>query len=885
MDKITIGILAHVDAGKTTLTEAMLYKTGYLRKKGRVDHQDAFLDNSPMERARGITIFSKQAVFPLGDKEITLLDTPGHVDFSAETERTFQVLDYAILVVSGTDGVQSHTKTIWNLLKQYHIPVFLFVNKMDQPDTERHNLIEQLKKELDSNCVDFTEEKKEVYHEELAMCDEQALEQFMENGIVEEENIAQMIRMRKVYPCYFGSALQLEGVNTLLSGLLEYMRMPDYPQEFGAKVYKISRDAKGARLTHLKITGGTLPVKMAFSEIGKVDQIRIYSGEKFETRNEVGPGTICAVTGLSNSFVGQGLGRENLGFVPTLAPLLTYRMILPTGKDPQKALEQLKQIEEEDPQLHIVWNSYLEEVNVQLMGEVQTEILKAMIKERFDMDVSFDAGHIVYKETITEPVIGVGHYEPLRHYAHVVLLLRPGEPGSGLKFGSVCKEDDLDRNWQRLILTHLQEKEHIGVLAGMPITDMEIILLGGRAHQKHTEGGDFRQATYRAVRQGLRRAKSRLLEPYYDFKLELPSDQIGRAMSDIQQMHGSCEPTEVGEESAVLSGKAPAAGMIDYQQEVWAYTGGKGRLTVNLGGYEPCHNEEEIIEEIGYNPDRDLENTADSIYCSHGAGFTVPWDEIIVPDQEEEEEQIPINHPSRQSRVSSMEEDAELLAIMEREFGSESQRRDKYMQSRRNAERRVDFSDRKSEAPSRKDPSHDKPIPRKKQYLLVDGYNIIFAWDELNELSKHSLAAARQKLMDILSNYQGYTQCTLILVFDAYKVEQNPGSIQKYHNIYVVFTKESETADQYIEKTTHEIGKKHHVTVATSDRLEQVIIMGAGANRLSATDFAKEVEHVEHQIREVNRQKKENGRNYLLEDVDQKTAEQLEEIRLGKRKQ
>lgn len=896
MDKIVLGILANVDAGKTTLTEALLYTTGYLRKLGRVDHQDAFLDTFAMERARGITIFSKQAVFPLpaNNLEITLLDTPGHVDFSAETERTLQVLDYAVLVISGTDGVQAHTITLWKLLRQYGVPVFLFINKMDQPDTDREKIMAELKKRLDDGCVDFTKsaEQADDFYEEIAMCDEAALDFYMEEGFVEEKDIQRVVRQRKVFPCFFGSALKLQGIECFLDGLAQYAEVKKYPSEFGAKIYKISRDEKGSRLTHLKVTGGRLPVKMSFGEHGKADQIRIYSGKKYEMTEYAEAGTVCAVTGLIDTYVGQGFGMENMSYDPQLTPLLTYRVNLPEGTDVHKALEQLKQLEEEEPQLHIVWNHYLEEIHAQLMGEVQTEVLSALISERFSMDVTFDSGKIVYKETIAGQVTGIGHYEPLRHFAHVNLLLKPGKRGSGLTFSSQCKEDDLDRNWQRLILTHLQEKEHVGVLAGMPITDMEIVLHSGKAHQKHTEGGDFRQATYRAVRQGLRKAESILLEPWYAFRLEIPADQIGRAMTDVQRMSGSFEPPEMEEELAILSGKAPVSEMMDYQQEVWTYTSGKGRLQVQLCGYEECHNAQEVLEEINYRPDQDLENPADSVYCAHGAGYLVSWEEVDEKSgfRLEEEEEIDIEALRQRSGVgrpgrNAYAEDKEFMAIYEREFGTLEQRRAKEMARHGSRARTVSWE---TELPQKekaktavKSYSAYKPAKKKKEYLLVDGYNIIYAWKELKALSEADMGAARGKLLDMLSNYQGYVGCVLIVVFDAYKVEGNPGSVSKYHNIYVVYTKEAETADQYIEKTTHEIGRQHNVRVATSDQIEQVIVMGQGGTKIAASDFYEEMEHVNRMIREENSRKREKEGNYLFHYLKEEDAEILEKIRLG----
>ena len=888
MENIVMGILAHVDAGKTTLSEGMLYLSGTVRKLGRVDHKDAFLDTYSLERDRGITIFSKQAVFSLGNRRINLLDTPGHVDFSAEMERTLQVLDYAVLVISGADGVQGHTETLWKLLKLYEIPTFIFINKMDQPGTDRESLLTELKERLDEGCIVFGKGKNVESLEEIAMTDEAVLDYFMEHETVRNEDICRLIRERKIFPCYFGSALKLDGVQELLAGFEEYMKPFDGKKEFGARVFKISRDDKGERLTFLKVTGGKLVVKMPINKEEKINQIRIYSGAKYEAVNEVEAGGVCAVTGLSSSYIGQGLGVEKGTAAPFLEPVLTYQMILPEGADTTKVLRELKQLEEEEPLLNIVWNPALEEIHVQLMGEVQTEILKTMIAERFHLDVEFGTGKIVYKETIKSPVVGVGHYEPLRHYAEVHLKMEPLEAGSGLVFDTDCSEDVLDRNWQRLILTHLQEREHPGVLTGAPITDMKITIVAGRAHLKHTEGGDFRQATYRAVRQGLKSAESLLLEPWYSFVLEVPSEQVGRAMSNIGQMNGSFEGPEAEDKQGMvrLTGTAPASEMRDYQREVWAYTKGRGRITLTLKGYEPCHNAEEVIEEIGYDSERDVDNPTGSVFCAHGAGFLVKWDE--VPEYMHIKEDFLAEKPGiEQDEVmavqmgnhcnysggysSSYDDDPELLTIMEREFGSKQKERDRYSSYRKQT---VSTPVRHTTVIKENEP--------KKEYLLVDGYNIIFAWEELNELAKASIDAARNKLMDILSNYQGFIGCTLILVFDAYKVKGNQGEVQKYHNIYVVYTKEAETADQYIEKTTHEIGRKYKVTVATSDALEQVIVMGQGAYRISARDFYEEVERTEKQIREINERERGEKRNYLLDYAKEEDAREMEKVRLGK---
>ena len=941
---ICAGLLAHVDAGKTTLSEGILYLTGGLRKLGRVDYGDAFLDNFALERSRGITIFSKQAVFPLGETEVTLIDTPGHVDFSAEMERALWVMDYAVLVVSGADGIQGHTETLWRLLKAYRIPTFIFVNKMDQDGTDREALLQELKKNLDDGCIAFDSLRmpqetgtkgsaaggkknaarvenardealisagSEDILEEIAMCDEDVLEAYMETGDIRKSDVIRLIGGRKIFPCYFGSALKLSGVETLLAGLEQFTRMPEYPDEFAAKVFKISRDEQGSRLTHIKITGGSLKVKTSFGEKEKVDQIRVYSGAKYGMQDVAEAGTVCALTGLSETAAGQGLGEEKDLEAPLLEPVLSRSVILPEGTDVPKALRQLKQLEEEDPLLHIVWNSRLEEIQMQLMGEVQTEVLKSMIAERYQMDVEFGAGRIMYKETIADTVTGVGHYEPLRHYAEVHLRMEPGERGSGLVFGTDCSEDNLDGNWQRLILTHLMEKEHPGVLAGMPITDMKITLTVGKAHLKHTEGGDFRQATYRAVRQGLMQAESVLLEPWYVFRLELPAEQVGRAMADVQKRYGTFEAPLMEGERAVLSGRAPVSEMLDYPAEVQSYTGGRGRLALRLEGYYPCHNQEEVLADIGYDSEGDVDNPSGSIFCSHGAGFFVPWDQ--VPDYMHIKEKIPditdsadggeanafvrgkneIMEEKKDARdsgvtyASSYIEDKELEAIFLREFGSKKQQEDRYRGYRKTSGRAADTSGSRSSSGSGTSKYSGAAGTlsgrnEEKQYLLVDGYNIIFAWDFLKELAEVNLEAARGKLMDILCNYQGFSGVTLIVVFDAYKVKGNPGEIFKYHNIHVVYTKEAETADQYIEKTTHELGHKHQVTVATSDSLEQVIVMGQGARRLSASDFREEVEQAEQEIRRINRERRQNGKNYLLENADDETAELLENVRLGK---
>lgn len=881
---ICIGLLAHVDAGKTTLAESLLYHTGAIRKMGRVDHQNAFLDTYELERARGITIFSKQAGFTLGDREVVLLDTPGHVDFSAEMERTLQILDYAVLIIGGTDGVQGHVETLWRLLRQYKIPVFLFINKMDQDGADPSEILKELQGRLDEKCIDFTaSQQQEEFMENLAMCDETILETYLEEGEISKEQVRELIARRKVFPCYFGSALKSQGIQEFLKGLETYTKVPDYPDTFGAKVYKISRDEKGSRLTHMKITGGSLKVKQVLSGEDweeKADQIRIYSGAGFEAIKEAPAGSVCAVTGLTRTHAGQGLGIEQTSGEPLLIPVLNYEIQLPEECDVHQMFLKLRQLEEEEPELHIVWNSQLNEIHAQVMGEVQIEILKNMIQERFGISVEFGSGNIVYKETIEEPVEGTGHFEPLRHYAEVHLLLEPGESGSGLEFAVSCSEDMLDKNWQRLILTHLEEKAHKGVLTGSDITDMKITLVAGKAHLKHTEGGDFRQATYRAVRQGLRKAKSVLLEPVYEYRLEVPSDMVGRAMTDIQKMYGTFQGPEVEGEMSVLTGVVPVVTMGGYQSEVTAYTRGRGKLFCTLKGYQPCHNAEEVIEAAGYEPDADMENPTGSVFCAHGAGFVVNWDEVDTYAHIqtelglEETEQETILHTQPAQPYKSFDEirldQEELEEIFTRTYGPIRRERNAFQKTSRTVT--APASSRKS-----------KPKEPEKEYLLVDGYNIIFAWEDLNELAKVNIEGARNKLMDILCNYQGYKKCTLILVFDAYKVEGGQGSVQKYHNIHVVYTKEAETADQYIEKTVHEIGKKYHVTVATSDALEQVIILGQGADRLSARNLREEIQRMKEEIREDYLEKQKKSGTYLFDHLPEELSDLMEDVRLGRK--
>ncbi|WP_432626596.1 NYN domain-containing protein [Brotaphodocola sp.] len=959
--RLVMGILAHVDAGKTTLSEGILFETGTIRKMGRVDNRDAYLDTYALERERGITIFSKQAEFKLGEISVTLLDTPGHVDFSAEMERTLQVLDCAVLVVSGADGVQGHTETLWKLLKRYQIPTFVFVNKMDQAGTDRDALMSQLHMHLDENCVAFDfqsggqpmsaeellGEADEEWLEALAMCEESAMEEYLENGKLSVDTVRRMIRTRKVFPCYFGSALKLDGVDGLLEGLRELAPCPEYGNEFGAKVFKISRDAQGNRLTHMKITGGVLRVKdlIAGREAGeaeKVNQIRVYSGSKFETVNEAEAGIICAVTGPAQTYPGQGIGAESESELPVLEPVLTYRLMFPEGGDLHKMLGDLRQLEEEEPQLHIVWDEELGEIQAQVMGEVQIEVLKRLIQERFGTVVEFGEGNIVYKERLTAPVEGVGHFEPLRHYAEVHLLMEPAERGSGLQFEAYCSEDALDRNWQRLILTHLEEKRHRGVLTGAEITDMKITLIAGRAHQKHTEGGDFRQATYRAVRQGLCEAcaagEYELLEPFYEFRLEVPAESVGRAMADLDRMQAKFSGPEPEGERMVLEGSAPVSLMRDYQREVVSYTRGRGRLACTLKGYFPCHNAVEVVESTHYDAEADLYNPTGSVFCAHGAGFVVPWDQVKSYMQVES----PLAKAFGQSQASKQENLAfsagtypnnragssgvsgasggysgassygvtedELEEIFTRTYG-ESKRRlpnesgprvveydpQRAEQIRRNQRTRTangtlrgaKGADGREDSVIHSVPGAGRPGYLKQnsakldEYLLVDGYNILYAWDELRELMQVTLDGARHRLMDMLCNYQGYRGCHLIVVFDAYKVPGGTGSVSDYHNIHVVYTKEAETADQYIEKFAHEMGRKYRVTVATSDGLEQLIIRGQGCLLMSARDLEEDMERVSRQIEEERGNLPKPGKRYLFAEVEKDLAEYLEKIKKG----
>lgn len=885
--KTVMGLLAHVDAGKTTLAEQMLYMAGEIRTLGRVDHRDTFLDTDSMERERGITIFSKQAHFSWQETDVTLLDTPGHVDFSAEMERTLQVLDCVVLIINGADGVQSHTLTLWRLLERYRVPVFLFFNKMDQQGTDAEKLLSGVKRELDGRCVSFSRKGEEkAFFEDVAVCDEGLLEKYLtweerhgqrgktpalERSLSEDmpftqEEITALVKERRLFPCFFGSALKGEGVKELLDAISAYAPEPEYGEAFGARVFKITRDAQGNRLTHVKVTGGSLKVKQTIAVGGgadrangaeklkadceeKIDQIRQYSGEKYEVLQEVDAGSVCTLLGPEHTFCGQGLGAEKEGTLPLLEAIMTYRVNLPDGCDKHDMYRKLCKLEEEEPQLHIVRQEQSGEIHVRLMGEVQIEIIRNLILERFGVEVDFDEGSILYKETIADTVEGVGHFEPLRHYAEVHLILEPGERGSGLVFRSSCSEDKLDRNWQRLILTHLEEKTHLGVLTGSPVTDLQVTLAAGRAHVKHTEGGDFRQATYRAFRQGLCRAKSVLLEPVYAFRMEVPTAFVGRAMTDLQAMSGRFEGPETVDGYAVLTGTVPVSEFGGYQTKLLSYSGGRGRLFTELKGYEPCHNAEEVISRIGYEAERDTENPCGSVFCAHGAGFVVEWDQVEEymhleavlknsVDVEDFDERYARSSSTGESSIDFISQD-EIEEIFSRTFGSKERKKQGWARTVRREEKpAVEVEYRGERA-------------KKEEYLLVDGYNIIFAWQELSELAKLDLNAARVRLMDILCNYQAYRKMHLILVFDAYRVKGNPGSVEQYHNIDVVYTKEAETADQYIEKVTREMSrKKDLVWVATSDGLEQIIIMGAGAIRVSAAELYAEIRMAEEEMRE-----------------------------------
>lgn len=889
MKQLTLGILAHVDAGKTTLSEALLFTAGAIRKAGRVDKKDAFLDNYELERERGITIFSKQAVFSYEDLRITLLDTPGHVDFSTEMERTLQVLDAAVLLISAADGVQSHTRTLWKLLESYQVPVFLFVNKMDQPGADQEKILAGIQNQLSGNCVDFTplvgaaateskgaalEADMQEAMEAVAICDEELLNSFLTDGRISQGQLREKIAERKVFPCLFGSALRLQGIEALLSAIEAYAPEKTYPEAFGARVFKVTRDSQGSRLTHMKITGGTLKAKMeltcAEDKTEKVNQIRIYSGERFEAVNEAVAGSVCAVTGLLGTMAGQGLGMEKNLESPFLTPVLSYCLLLPEGTDPMAVMPKLKELEEEDPALSFTWEEELKEIHVHVMGEVQMEILKVLIRERFGLEIAFGKGRIVYKETIADTVEGVGHFEPLRHYAEVHLLLEPGEPGSGLQFETDCSEDILARNWQRLILTHLEEKQHRGVLTGSAITDMKITLVSGRAHQKHTEGGDFRKATYRAVRQGLMEAMSVLLEPYYEFRLEIPEEMTGRAMTDMEKLFADFTLAERAEGRCVLTGCAPVETMRDYQKEVYAYTRGQGSLTVRLKGYMPCHNADEVIEERHYDPEADLRNPAGSVFCSHGAGFVVPWNQVkeymhvescFAGDRKAIEESAFQEELEKRKEAARKREENRSASGGEYFLGTDEI--DAILQQATGAGRGLEKKKEGWQRQSRSTETRQAATrvyqgqPKKEEYLLVDGYNVIFAWEELSALSKVTLDGARGRLLDILCDYQAMKGCRLIVVFDAYRLKGHPEEAYAYHNIYVVYTKEAETADRYIERFAHDNSKKYQITVATSDGLEQIIIRGEGCRLLSSRDLQADVERQKEQTRGILEEKKE----------------------------
>ncbi len=857
--KFTIGILAHVDAGKTTLSETILYKTGSIRKMGRVDHKDTYLDTYKLEKDRGITIFSKQAIFELDGATVTLLDTPGHVDFSSEMERTLQVLDYAVLLINGADGVQGHTSTLWNLLDYYHIPTFIFVNKMDQAGTDRDHLLANLQKELHRDCIDFSQDRSNsIIQEDIASTDEDLMDKFLSEDYLTWQEIRPVFESRKFFPVYFGSALKDIGISEFLSGLTTLTSNKEYPKQFGARIFNVSRDEKGNRLTHVKITGGYLKVKEVITcKIGekwedKVNEIRIYSGSQYKLVQEAGPGTICALTGLSRAKIGQGLGFEDFITEQVLSPVLNYKIILPETVNIYELLNYLYELEEEEPHLNVVWNKKFDEIHVQVMGEVELEILKSLIKERYGIQVDFDEGSLVYKETIVDKVLGVGHFEPLRHYAEVHLLLEPGRRGSGVTYDLKCSEDILSKNWQRLILSHLKERHHKGVLTGSDITDIHITLIAGKAHLKHTEGGDFREATYRAVRQGLMEAKSILLEPMYKFRLEIPSESIGRAMADIQRMFGRHDLPLIKEERAFLTGYGPVKTMMDYPREVTSYTKGQGKILLTFSGYEPCHNEMEVVDAYQYEANLDNQNPSASIFCSKGAGYTVAWDQVKSFQHVDTSKymgiSIDLNRKVKNSTVKTVTgiSQDEVEAIFEKTYGPIKKK---------------NISSARVIGQRKKDESYDssyyqnKEKKRKKakeRYLLVDAYNIIFSWHGLKELTDSNMDLARQKLLDIMSNYQSQTEETILVVFDAYKVKGNIGSLERYHNIYVVYTKEAETADQYIERLVHRIHPDYEVTVATSDRVEQVIIMAGGARQLSAENLYLEVaskdRHIEEKI-------------------------------------
>ncbi len=848
MKKTVIGILAHVDAGKTTLSESMLYLAGSIRKLGRVDYGNAFLDYNHQEKERGITIFSKQAMFDWKDVEITLIDTPGHVDFSSEMERTLQILDYAILVISSIDGVQNHTKTIWELLKYYQIPTFIFLNKIDILQTDIQNLIKELQNTIDDKCLDFTHFSKESL-ETIALNNETLLNEYLETQTLKHSSIQEAIYKRETFPCYFGSALKMEGVKEFLDSITSFIKEKNYPQEFKAKVYKITRDTQGQRLVHMKITGGSLKVKQQLNHYGKVDQIRQYIGNKYQVLDEVYAGSVCAIQGLKNIQLGEGLGTENYMYQPLLEPYMNYHIILPQDCDKYTMIHNIKQLAEEDPNLHIQFSDENDDILIQLMGEIQIEILKKIIADRFHVDVEISQGNIIYKETIIQAVEGIGHYEPLRHYAEVHLLLEPGERGSGLHFSTQCSEDVLDKHWQNLILTHLKEKKHIGVLTGAAITDIKITLLTGKAHLKHTEGGDFREATYRAVRHGLKCAESILLEPYFQFRLEVPQEYLSRAIFDIENMKGHFTISTTLENLAVVEGQAPVRKMKNYQKEVVSYTKGQGKLYCSLSGYQQCEDQDEVIASMQYDSEKDIHNPTGSIFWSHGAGFYVKWNDVkeyMHIDSEWNKQSQQYQHVKYST---SLNEEQELEDIFTRTYGTVKRRLSDSFDYKKELDSQVKIV---------------QPLP---ECLLVDGYNVIYSWPELKDLAKNHLDTARTRLIDILGNYQGYKQCLLIIVFDAYKVKGNLGTVEQLHNVHIVYTKEAQTADMYIEHVTHQLSQKYNVVVATSDALEQMIVIGRGARRMSSRELKLEVESLVKTKKEEFERKQEKNHNLLLEDI------------------
>lgn len=879
MKKLVMGMLAHVDAGKTTLSEAMLYEGGSIRTLGRVDKKDTLFDHFDLERQRGITIFSKQARVEYEGTEFTLLDTPGHVDFSTEMERTLQVIDYGILIISANDGIQAHTMTVWNLLAKYQIPVFLFVNKMDQMGADQNAILQLLQKKLNANIVDFSNEKEDSFYESIALSKEEVMNEYLETGKITDKVITDLVAKRTIFPCFFGSALKMNGVKAFLQGLNTYTRQKTYTDLFQARVFKITRDLGGNRLTHLKITGGCLKVKDVLSYLvrteegieridEKVNQIRLYLGEKFQSLKQAEAGMICTVAGLTKTYAGQGLGEGLETVQPMIEPVLTYQVMIEDGTDPMVLLPKLRELEEEDPSLHIKWDEWKKEIAIQVMGEVQLEILEKIIDERFHVTVSFGNGNILYKETICNTVEGVGHFEPLKHYAEVHLLLKPGEKGSGMHFRSECSEDMLSKNWQRLILTHLKEKQHRGVLTGAPITDMEIILVAGRAHKKHTEGGDFRQATYRAVRQGLMEAKSVLLEPYYKFCMELPTDCVGHAMMDIEKMKGVCEITESDGEYSVLNGTAPVSEMAGYLKELRAYTKGRGKLTYEVKGYQICHNQDEIIESSGYDPEKDEYQPSGSVFCAHGAGYYVPWNEVKehmhllayqgLNDKKDQMGEIQIQAKSKMQELDYALGTEEIDQILKQTYYANQ--KSEFIPHKGIRRRNVP-KETTSERVTRVYRQEEKKVP----YMLVDGYNVIFAWSELNELAKADINAARGRLVDILCDYQGICQKEMIVVFDAYRVKGHETEFLDYHNIHIVYTKEAETADAFIEKFTHEHQKKYDITVVTSDGLEQIIITGAGCHLVSSRELEKEIAYAKEQMYQNYENSREKEKTYLLD--------------------